>query len=107
MWPPVHIHNFLGKVGFSRHRFPRMLEFMPNLVVVHYEGEVNADKVSRVNSIDIIVSFMIFGDRTMRGKMMGTSLTITEIMRFADKLYQGTEVISVTTDDCVHRSTDG
>ncbi len=43
----------------------------------------------------------------MHGKMMGTSLTITEIMRFADRLYQDTEVISITTDEGVHRSTYG
>ena len=43
----------------------------------------------------------------MHGKMMAVPLTITEIMRFADRLYPDTEVISVTMDEGVHRSTYG
>ena len=43
----------------------------------------------------------------MHGKMMAAPLTITEIMRFADRLYRDTEVISVTMDEGVHRSTYG
>ena len=43
----------------------------------------------------------------MRGGMMSTPLTITEIMRFATRLYRDTEVISVTADEGVHRSTYG
>lgn len=44
---------------------------------------------------------------TVHGKMMAAPLTITEIMRFADRLYRDTEVISVTMDEGVHRSTYG
>ena len=43
----------------------------------------------------------------MRGRIMATPLTITEIMRFADRLYGDTEVISVTADEGVHRSSYG
>ena len=43
----------------------------------------------------------------MHGKMMAVPLTITEIMRFADRLYRDTEVISLTMDEGVHRSTYG
>jgi len=43
----------------------------------------------------------------VHGKMMAAPLTITEIMRFADRLYRDTEVISVTMDEGVHRSTYG
>ncbi|MBH97918.1 MAG: long-chain fatty acid--CoA ligase [Rhodospirillaceae bacterium] len=41
----------------------------------------------------------------MRGKMMSTPLTITEIMLYATRLYHDTEVISITSDEGVHRST--
>jgi len=43
----------------------------------------------------------------VHGKMMAVPLTITEIMRFADRLYRDTEVISLTMDEGVHRSTYG
>ncbi len=43
----------------------------------------------------------------MYGKMMATPLTITEIMRFADRLYGDTEVVSITGDEGLHRSTYG
>ena len=43
----------------------------------------------------------------MRGGMMSTPLTITEIMLFATRLYRETEVISITADEGVHRSTYG
>ena len=38
---------------------------------------------------------------------MSTPLTITEIMRFSDRLYRETEIISITADEGVHRSTYG
>jgi acyl-CoA synthetase (AMP-forming)/AMP-acid ligase II len=41
----------------------------------------------------------------MRGLIMDTQLTITEIMRFAERNYPGTEVVSVTGDDPLHRCT--
>ena len=41
----------------------------------------------------------------MRGKMMTTPLTITEIMRFADRHHGRTEVVSVTADQPLHRCT--
>ena len=43
----------------------------------------------------------------MRGAMMTTPLTITEIMRFAQRLYPDTEVVSITADEGVHRSNYG
>jgi len=43
----------------------------------------------------------------MHGRMMASPLTITEIMRFADRLYGETEVISVTSDEGKHRSSYG
>ena len=41
----------------------------------------------------------------MRSLMMDTPLTITEIMRFAQRNFGATEVISVTADDPHHRAT--
>ena len=41
----------------------------------------------------------------MRGLMMDIPLTITEIMRFAERNYPGTEVVSVTADNPLHRCT--
>jgi acyl-CoA synthetase (AMP-forming)/AMP-acid ligase II len=41
----------------------------------------------------------------VRGKMMTTPLTITEIMRFADRHHGRTEVVSVTADQPLHRCT--
>ncbi len=41
----------------------------------------------------------------MQGQMMNTPLTITEIMRHADKVNGDTEVVSVTSDDPHHRYT--
>ena len=39
------------------------------------------------------------------GRMMKTPLTVTEIMRFADRCHGDTEVVSVTTDNPAHRCT--
>ena len=41
----------------------------------------------------------------MRGRMMAGPLSITQIMRYAATLYPDTEVISITADEGVHRST--
>lgn len=41
----------------------------------------------------------------MHGLMMDTPLTITEIMRFADKVYGSSEIVSVTADNPLHRYT--
>lgn len=43
----------------------------------------------------------------MRGLMMDIPLTITEIMRFAERSYPATEVVSVTADNPHHRCTYG
>lgn len=39
------------------------------------------------------------------GQMMDTQLTITSIMKFADKVYPDGEIVSVTEDDGIHRYT--
>ena len=41
----------------------------------------------------------------MRGRMMAGPLSITQIMRYAATLYPDTEVISITADEGLHRST--
>jgi fatty-acyl-CoA synthase len=43
----------------------------------------------------------------MHGLMMETPLLITEIMRFAQRLYPQREVVSITCDEGLHRSTYG
>jgi fatty-acyl-CoA synthase len=43
----------------------------------------------------------------MRGLMMNTPLTITEIMKFADRNHPGTEVVSFTIENPRHRCTYG
>jgi fatty-acyl-CoA synthase len=44
-------------------------------------------------------------ERVVLGKMMRTPLTITEIMRFADRHHGSTEIVSVTADEPLHRCT--
>ncbi|WP_231758454.1 long-chain-fatty-acid--CoA ligase [Microbulbifer elongatus] len=41
----------------------------------------------------------------MYGQMMNLPLTITNIMQFADKVYGGSEIVSVTADNPYHRYT--
>lgn len=41
----------------------------------------------------------------MQGLMMNTQLTITEVMRLADKVYGSQEIVSVTSDNAHHKYT--
>ena len=41
----------------------------------------------------------------MRGRMMSKSLTITEIMVFADRHHGDSEIVSITADEGLHRTT--
>ena len=41
----------------------------------------------------------------MRGRMMALPLTVNEIMHFAARHHGDTEVVSITGDEGLHRST--